>query len=161
VNPKLLNLLAAACFIGVGLGIAGVSTANDAESTYYPNDIVKASMSVFLVVFATVVFVCGWLYLKLRHTLRVFQKKLFLASALSYPFLLVRLVYSALSDYTTCSKFAVLIGDATIYLCMSVLEEITAAGIAMFLGISAVLQDDFVKPDSKPAHQRFELRLLP
>jgi uncharacterized membrane protein YozB (DUF420 family) len=147
VNPKFLNLLAAACFIGVGLGIAGVSTANDSDSTYHPNDIVKASMGVFLAVFAIVVVVCGWLYLKLRHTLRVFQKKLFLASALSYPFLLVRLVYSALGDYTPWSKFAVLSGDTTIYLCMSVLEEITAIGLAMFLGISAVLQDDFVKPD--------------
>ncbi|KIW12449.1 hypothetical protein PV08_09726 [Exophiala spinifera] len=158
VNPKFLNLLAAACFIGVGLGIAGVSTANDSDTTYHPNSIVKASMGVFLAVFAVVVVVCGLLYLKLRHTLRAFQKKLFLASVLSYPFLLVRLVYSALSDYTSWSNFAVLIGDATIYLCMSVLEEIVAIALAMMFGISAVLQDDFVKPDSKTSYQQFELR---
>lgn len=158
MNPRLLNVLALACFIALALGIAGVSTANDNETTYHADGMVKASMGIFLAAFVMILLACGWIFLKLRHTLRVFQKKLFLASALSYPFLLVRMIYSAISDYTTNSDFSVLDGNATIYLCMSVLEEIIAIGLTMVLGMSAVRQSDFVKPNPKPTPEQVELR---
>ncbi len=158
MNARLLQLLTLACFIGLVLGIAGVSTANDNETTYHAHGMVKASMGIFLAAFVIILLAYGWLYTKLRYNLRVFQKRLCLASALSYPFLLVRLIYSAISDYTTNPDFSVLDGNATIYLCMSVLEEIIAIGLTMVLGMSAVLQRDFVKPTPKPTGEQAELR---
>lgn len=158
MNPRLLKLLTLACFIGLVLGIAGVTTANDNETTYHAHGMVKASMGIFLAAFVIIVLACSWLYAELRYNLRVFQKRLFFASGLSYPFLLVRLIYSAISDYTTNPDFSVLDGNATIYLCMSVLEEIIAVGLTMVLGMSAVLQRDFVKPTPKPIVEQAELR---
>jgi hypothetical protein len=146
MHPRFLNLVAIICIIGLILGIAGVSSANDSESTYHANTIVKASMAIFLAVFVIVLLVSIWLLLQLRHSLRVFQKKLFLAIALSCPFVSIRLIYSAIADYTDSSRFAVLSGDPTVYLCMNVLEEIIAMALIMILGMSAVLEKDFIKP---------------
>lgn len=101
-------------------------------------------MGIFLAIFVLFILLSVFLFYELSFSLRRFQKKLFIAIALSSPFLLVRLVYSALGDYTTYKAFS-LDGNATVYLVMAVLEEIVAMGITMALGISAVLEKDFVK----------------
>ncbi|KAL2840533.1 hypothetical protein BJY01DRAFT_236737 [Aspergillus pseudoustus] len=151
--PRFLNLVTLVCFIGLILGIAGVSTADDSnDGTYHPDKIVKVSMGLFLAVFVVTIATAAWLWFQLSLSLRTFQRKLFLAVALSVPFLIVRLVYSAISDYGDNSKFAVLVGDPTVYLCMSVLEEIVAMTITMALGMSAVLERDFV-PYAPPKEQ--------
>jgi hypothetical protein len=138
-----MKLLTLVTFIGLILGIAGVSS-SDKGGSYQPSTLAKAAMGIFLAVFAIFILLTVWLYYELSFSLRRFQKKLFIAIALSSPFLLVRLVYSALSDYTTYKDFS-LYGNATVYLCMAVLEEIIAMAITMALGISAVLEKDFVK----------------
>jgi hypothetical protein len=138
-----MKLLTLVTFIGLILGIAGVSSSDKGDS-YQPSTLAKAAMGIFLAVFAIFILLTVWLYYELSFSLRRFQKKLFIAIALSSPFLLVRLVYSALSDYTTYQDFS-LYGNATVYLCMAVLEEIIAMTITMALGISAVLEKDFVK----------------
>lgn len=158
MNPRLVKLLTLAGFIALALGIAGVSTADDSNTTYHADGMVKASMGIFLAIFVIVILACGWLYADLRYHMRVFQKRLFLASFLSYPFLLVRLIYSAIGDYTTNHDFSVIDGNATIYLCMSVLEEIIAIGLTMILGLSAVMQRDFVKLAQEPSPERTGLR---
>jgi hypothetical protein len=106
-------------------------------------------MGIFIAVFVMTALITSWLFFTLHSRLRRFQKKLFLASALSAPFLMVRLVYSALGDYNSNDdRFALLNGNTTIYLCMDVLEEIAAMVIIMALGMSAVLEQDFFKVDS-------------
>ncbi|PYH48036.1 uncharacterized protein BP01DRAFT_407503 [Aspergillus saccharolyticus JOP 1030-1] len=145
--PRLINGVAIICVIGLILGIAGVSSASD-NGTYHPDSIVKASMGIFLAVFVIILLLTYLLFVRVRPTMRVFQKKLFLAIACSCPLLVVRLVYSALGDFTTDSRFTVLVGSPTIYLCMDVLEEIFAMIITMVLAVSAVLEKDFVQPGS-------------
>ena len=132
------------CIIGLIVGIAGVSSANGSNGGYHPGSIVKASMGIFIAVFVIYHLVACWLYLQLRYTMLVFQKKLFLALGLSCPFVLVRIVYAAISDFADIPSFS-LGGNPTIYLCMDVLEEIIAMGITMALAMSAVLEPDFVK----------------
>jgi hypothetical protein len=139
MHPKFLGLVALACFVGLILGIAGISINDDNTGTYHANGLVKAAMAIFLVVFVVDIMITSWLYSQLRSKLTVFQKKLFLAIVLSWPFLLVRLVYSAISDFADDSRFAILEGDPTIYLCMDVLEEIIAVSICVGFGLSAVL----------------------
>jgi hypothetical protein len=146
MNPKFLNLVTIVCFVGLILGIAGVSSA-DKNHAYRAGTLVKSSMAIFIIVFVTMLGLAVWLYLSLRYTIKRFQKKLFVAIAISSPFLLVRIIYSALSDYTDNSKFTVLSGDATTYLCMDVLEEIIAMVATMALGLSAVREKDFMKPN--------------
>ncbi|OJJ84751.1 uncharacterized protein ASPGLDRAFT_125042 [Aspergillus glaucus CBS 516.65] len=141
--PKPMKLVTLVTFIGLILGIAGVSS-SDKGGGYQPGTLAKAAMGIFLAIFVIFILLGVWLFYELSFSLRRFQKKLFIAIALSSPFLLVRLVYSALSDYTTYKAFS-LDGNATVYLCMSVLEEIIAMAITMALGISAVLEKDFMK----------------
>ncbi|KAJ5334521.1 hypothetical protein N7452_006924 [Penicillium brevicompactum] len=136
------NLIAIVTIIGLILGIAGVSEADDNGD--YKNNLTMAAMGIFLAVFVIFVLMTIWLWLQTHYNLRVFQKKLFLAVAISIPFVLVRVVYSALSDYSDISRFQIN-GSDTVYLCMSVLEEIVAMVVTVGLGTSAVLQKDFVK----------------
>lgn len=149
IPSRLSKLIFVICFVGLILGISSISGSNG--ETYHPNNITKAAMGIFLAVFAISLLMTVWLWLQLSHTAKKFQKKLFLAIALASPFLLVRLVYSAISDYTDDPRF-VLDGDHTIYLCMNVLEEIIAMAIIMALGMSAALEKEFVK--LAPAGQR-------
>ncbi|KAE8396418.1 hypothetical protein BDV23DRAFT_177954 [Aspergillus alliaceus] len=154
IPPKPLKGVTVFGIIGLILGIAGVSTASVTYAevdghftyTYHPSTLAKASMGIFIAIFAITVLITVWLYFQLLPTLRRFQKKLFMATALSTPFLVVRLAYSALGDYDSDDqRFGLIGGDDTIYLCMSVLEEIAAMVITMALGMLAVLEPDFVR----------------
>lgn len=97
-------------------------------------------MAIFLAVFVVDIAITSWLFTQLRSRLSIFQKKLFYAIVFSWPFLLIRLIYSAIGDFTENSRFTILEGDPTIYLCMDVLEEIVAVSICVAFGTSAVLQ---------------------
>lgn len=141
--PNAITLVTIVTFIGLILGIAGVSSAHDSNDGYKPSTLVKAAMGIFLAVFVIFILLSIWLFYELSSSMRRFQKKLFIAIALSSPFLLVRLLYSALGDYTSFKAFS-LFGNATVYLCMAVLEEIIALGVTMALGTSAVKEKDFV-----------------
>lgn len=137
--------------MGLIVGIAGVSSSSnvDANGQLEAGSVTKASMGIFLAVFVILVLFTGWLFLQPNTKALKFQKKLFLAVALSLPFILVRMVFSAISNFSHKKSFDVLVGSPTIYLCMSVLEEIVAMVITMALGISAVLEKDFVRLGTK------------
>ncbi|KAJ5739757.1 hypothetical protein N7533_012541 [Penicillium manginii] len=152
--PRRLTIVTLVALIGLILAIAGVSTAKTSPGeTYKPGTLVKVAMAIFLVIFAATMLLSVWLFYSLSFSLLRFQKKLFLAIALSAPFLVVRMVYSALSDFTTIKEFA-LGQNETVYLCMSVLEEIVANIIVLSFGISAVLQPDFVKLNAEQMKER-------
>jgi hypothetical protein len=145
--------------IGLILGIVGNSTA-DTLHGYTPGTLPKAAMGLFLAVFLLVVLLTAWLFYSYCFTTLRYQKKLFLGIALSTPFLLVRLIYSALGDYTNDPKLSMASSaqnnhtSLTVYLCMSVLEEIISMAIAMIFGVSAILQSDFVKPTTEGEEPR-------
>ena len=115
--------------IGLVLGIAGISTA-DTSHGYTPGTLPKVAMGLFLAVYLLTILLTAWLFYKYSFAMRRYQKKLFLGIVLSAPFLLVRLIYSALGDYTDKPKFSMTSlaendhTSLTVYLCMSVLEEI-------------------------------------
>ncbi|KAF4151862.1 hypothetical protein CNMCM6069_002976 [Aspergillus lentulus] len=142
--PRPMKLVTVITFIGLILGIAGVSSGG-----YPPGNLAKAAMGIFLAVFVLFLVLSVWLFLELSGSLRRFQKKLFITIVLSTPFLVVRLIYSALGDYTSLHTFS-LDGNPTVYLCMAVLEEIIALAITMVLGILAVLEPDFVNAKLTP-----------
>lgn len=152
IPPRASLFITIIAIIALILGIAGVNTADDGN---YKNGLTKAAMGIFLAVYVLLLAMAAWLWSQINRDLRQFQKKLFLAFALSMPFVAVRLVYSAISDYTDIPRFQ-LGRNETVYLCMSVLEEIFAMTITMVLAISAVRQKDFVKLGSR--HQDSEVK---
>ncbi|OJJ43936.1 hypothetical protein ASPZODRAFT_135337 [Penicilliopsis zonata CBS 506.65] len=128
---------------GLILGIVGISIYNDTTGTFHATGIVKAALVIFLVVFAVVLLTAVWLFLQLRQSgITAVQKKLFLAIAFSSPFLLVRMVYAAIGDFANDPRFVVFTGNATIYLCMDVLEEIIAVALCVGFGMSAVFENE-------------------
>ncbi|KAJ5865301.1 uncharacterized protein N7529_007217 [Penicillium soppii] len=149
IPPRPLAVVTLMGIIGLILGIVGVSKA---QSTI-PGTLTKAAMGLFLAVYVITMVLTAWLFQSYSVAMLSYQKKLFLAIALSAPFLLVRLIYSALGDYTSSVHFSMqsLIENnhtsVTVYLCMSVLEEIISMVIAMVFGVLAVLSSDFVKPN--------------
>ncbi|KAH8696279.1 hypothetical protein BGW36DRAFT_297538 [Talaromyces proteolyticus] len=138
INPRLLRLVTLAGFLGLILGIVGVSILDD-KSSFHPNSEIKAAMGIFLAVFVIMSALAVWLGFQLWFSIKVWQKKLFFAIILSWPFLLVRLVYSAIGDYSTNHNFTPGGGNDTIYLCMSVLEEIVAMALCVGFGMSAMV----------------------
>ncbi|OJI80499.1 hypothetical protein ASPTUDRAFT_154831 [Aspergillus tubingensis CBS 134.48] len=146
VPVRWLNIVSIVGIIGLIIGIAGVSTASDDGGSYQPSNTVKASMAIFIALFVVYHLLAAFMYLQMGHP-KAFQKKLFLAIILSTPFILVRVVYAAIGDFTTIERFSIIStnGSPTIYLVMDVLEEIVAMAITMVLGMSAVLEPDFVR----------------
>lgn len=135
-----LNLVTIVTIVALILGIAGVSTA-DRNSSFHANALVKAAMGIFLAIFVLIYLITAWMGM-VTTSKSGFQKKFFLAIGLSCPFLLVRLVYSAIGDFGTDTRFAPLQGDPTVYLCMNVLEEIAAMAITVAFGVMAMLEKD-------------------
>ena len=152
IPPRCLKLVTLIAIIGLILGIVGISTA-DTTNGYTPGALPKSAMGIFLAVYVVVMLLSSWLFYEYSFTMLLrYQNKLFLGIALSAPFLLLRMIYSALGNYTSSHTFSMasLAGDnhtsLTVYLCMSVLEEIISMVIVMVLGVSAIMESDFVKP---------------
>ncbi|KAF5855890.1 hypothetical protein ETB97_008269 [Aspergillus alliaceus] len=156
--PRPMKVVTLITFIGLILSIAG----GVSSGGYPPGGLAKAAMGIFLAVFVLFPVLSIWLFLELSGSLQRFQKKLFIAILLSTPFLVARLIYASLGDYTSLDTFS-LDGNPTVYLGIAVLEEIIALAITMVLGISAVLEPDFVKltpqsredPEQKPKGMNF------
>ncbi|KAJ5826256.1 hypothetical protein N7474_003394 [Penicillium riverlandense] len=142
ISPKSLHGVAITGFVGLVLGIAGISMTDDTKGPFHANGVVMGAMGTFIAVFVIFTVQAVYLAIKMRSTVNRAQKKLFLAVGLSWPFLLVRLVYSSIGDFSNDARFAILTGDATIYLCMDVLEEIAAMALCVFFGLSALLQEE-------------------
>lgn len=143
LHPRALNIVAIATFVGLVIGIAGISI-TDSTSAFHANGYVVGAMCIFLAVFVLIYALALWLLFLVRHNMSAAQKKFFLAIGLSFPLLLVRIVYSSLSDFTDNSTFALMDSNPTAYLLMSVLEEIIAMGLCVFYGWSAANALDHV-----------------
>jgi hypothetical protein len=148
-----MKLIPLACLVGLIIAIIGV---NDSDfSDYTPSKLMKAAMGIFLAVFALTILLTGWLFYQYSFALRSFQKKLFLGIAISSPFYTVRLIYAAISDFSTIKTFSFEGGSETANLCMSVLEEIIAMVITIIFGILAVREPDFsITPGVEDAEQK-------
>lgn len=136
-----MALVPLACLVGLILAIIGVK--NSDFEHYTPSTLIKAAMGIFLAVFALTILLTVWLFDQYSLSLRNFQKKLFLGIALSSPFYTVRLIYAAISDFSTIKIFSFEGGSETAYLCMSVLEEIISMVATIVFGTLAIREPDF------------------
>lgn len=116
-------------------------------------------MALFLVVFFATILIGVWLFYELSFSLRRFQKKLFIAIDLSAPFCTVRLIYSAIGDFSTIPAFSYS-GNATVYLCMSVLEEIISMVITIWFGTLAVMELDFARIPAEEVEDEADQKLI-
>lgn len=141
INPRLLRLATLAGFIALIIAIVGVCII-DTSKPFKPNSEMKVAMGIFIGLFVVMIFLTALLALQLGNDMARWQKKLFLAIVLGWPFLLVRLVYSAMADFSDDQRFSIVGGSDTIYLCMDVLEEIIAMAICVAFGWSAIKEKE-------------------
>ena len=72
------------------------------------------------------------------------EQRILYAVLASLPFLAVRILYSILADFVNNSTFNILDGNATVQLCMSIIEEFIVACFFIMSGFAAPPLDSLV-----------------
>ncbi|KAI4725669.1 hypothetical protein E4T49_06554 [Aureobasidium sp. EXF-10728] len=112
--------------IGLILGIAGGIRADNSwgsTGSYQPDALQKASIVIFIVSWALVVFMTVHTLGKAHGASSQTQKIAVGVFAVSLPLLAVRIAYSAVSIFAHPTSFSSIDGRVTIMLCMALIEE--------------------------------------
>jgi hypothetical protein len=163
LQPYHMKLFQTIVMVGLILSIVGgVNASKDLSSKhiYTPQSLSQAAMGLFIAAYVLIVASTITIYFSVTHAEHG-EKRLLLAVALSLPFLLVRLVYSSISLFTTNTNFNSVSGNVTIFLCMALIMELCVVIIYEAVGLtlrklpSAVVTDTvaadgtYVKAPSK------------
>jgi len=144
IHPRMIQALQIIIIVALILGIVGgVDAATNYENIinaggkalYHPTTLNKAGTSLFVVSYAILVGFVAITFPSVQHA-EAGEKRLFLAVALSLPFILVRLVYSCLSTFANKRDFNLLDGNVTILLCVALIEEIICVIIYEATGLT-------------------------
>jgi hypothetical protein len=139
IPPKSFLLISLLSLVGLIIGIVGTDRAlNDASTTndVTINGLMKGAFALFLAGYGLMLF--SFLYVvfdTVRHPAKHIalgtETRILTTVGLACPFLLVRLLYGALGDYSGNPTYNSLYGNNTIYLCMGVLMEIITITICL------------------------------
>jgi hypothetical protein len=89
---------------------------------FQPGSLNKAGTSLMIVAWVLLVIATALTSSSVSHAEHG-ERRIFMAVALALPFLLVRLVYSIFSTFTTNKSFNLLDGSPTVLLCVALIEE--------------------------------------
>ena len=117
--------------------IGGVNAGEDFGKTgiYKTQGLSKAGLGLFIAAFVILCLITATLVQSIRHA-EEGEKRILLAVAVSLPFLLVRLVYSALAVFANKRSFSLFYGDVSILLFMALLEEVIVVVIYEGVGLT-------------------------
>lgn len=144
IHPRMIRIIQLVIVVGMALGIAGGINAADAYiktlsegsgGHYVPSSLNKAGTALFIVSYAALLVFLAVTYPSVQHA-EPGEKRIFLALALSMPFIFIRLVYSCFSTFTTRSQFNLLDGSTTILLCVALIEEFICVVIYEATGLT-------------------------
>jgi hypothetical protein len=137
---KLVGLIAVVGFILVIVG----QTSNTSSFATMTNVDTRTKIGMVLLLVSCVGLCMLFLLLSSRYRhIEGGERRLVLAVGLSLPLLFVRIIYSILVVFANNPKFNQLTGNVTIYLVMSVLEEMGVVLICLVIG--------FTLPAQRPA----------
>jgi hypothetical protein len=155
IKPYHMKLVQALVTIGLILGIVGgVNASNDFGKSNAPvQTLSKAALALFIVAYGFIVLTTILSSFSVSCA-EAGEKRLLLAVALSIPFLLVRLIYSAIALFGNNSDFNSSTGNITIFLCMALLMELAAVTIYEAMGIT--LHRAVTLPEPTIASERIE-----
>lgn len=127
--------------------VGGVNAGTDFGKTgvYKVQTLSKIGLALFIAAFAILCGITAILSQSIRHA-EAGEKRILLAVAVSLPFLLVRLLYSALAVFANDKNFSLFTGNVSILLFMALLEE--AIVVAVYEGVGLTLQR--VRKDQVP-----------
>jgi hypothetical protein len=146
--PNIFRLVHLITPTGLILNIIGQTSNTTLEGLTQINTKTKIGVAIFIVAYVLLcllVLAVG----SRRSRIEQGERRLLLATAVSLPFILVRLVYSILTVYAHSSTFNLFSGNETAQLVMSVLPEFVV--VALYLGVGVTLQNNRSSMDYKPA----------
>ncbi|UNI15408.1 hypothetical protein JDV02_001943 [Purpureocillium takamizusanense] len=115
--------------------VGGTSGSSSGSGQIEPAATAKAGIALYFVAFAglTAILVLTYGY---RTSVPVQERRIPLAVAIAWPFILARLVYSALATFVHNHLFSVVSGSVAVHAGMAVAEEFVVVVIYLVLGFS-------------------------
>lgn len=139
IRPYHMKFIQTIVTVGLILGIVGgIDSSNDYAKNgnqILPGTLSKAGLALFIASFVLIVLATIIVSVSISHA-EPGEKRLLLAVGLSLPFILVRLVYSAVSVFGGNRDFSSVTGNVTLLLCMGVAMELVAVIIYEVVGLS-------------------------
>jgi len=143
--PRLAQLLVTA---GLALGVVGgINSINGEPSdsgapagSATTNTLSKVSVALYIIAFLALLYLLFVTWSRSSSGSSTSDRRILLAIAAASPFLLVRIVYSALSSFTTNKTFNMISGNEIVLLCMCVIEEWVV--VVLYAGVGMTLTKD-------------------
>ena len=111
-------------------------SSTDPNTQHDGQDYQKAGGILFLVSYLIVFAVAALTMAEFRN-IPFGEKRILFAALAALPLIAVRLLYSLLADFKDDSTFNILDGNATVQLCMAIIEEMIVVAIFLVAGITA------------------------
>jgi hypothetical protein len=138
INPRVLRLVQLLVLVGLILSSIGGSDSGDnyaKTGTYTVSPLTRAGVALVIVGFALLVIATVVVGINVSYA-EPGEKRVVLAVALSLPFLLVRIIYSAVNAFGNNPAFGQVTGDINILLGTAVIEEIIIVFIVEVMGLT-------------------------
>lgn len=159
VTPRHIQLIELITTVGLVLGIVGgyTSGTNYGNTGHYDvASTTKGSIALFIVAFAAILAITVSLIPAISAA-EGGERRILLAVGISLPFLLVRILYSAIETFANPPKFSLLGGSDTVLLCMALLEE--AVVVAVYEAFGLTLKEIPKRAQGQPAEPSGEPQL--
>jgi hypothetical protein len=140
--------------VGLILGIVGQTSVNNPAVDPVPAT-TKAGVILFLVAW---VLLCGLILLTFQRYsgIELGEHRLVWAILVCAPLLLVRIIYSVITDFARSSDFNIITGNVTIQLVMAVLEEILITFILLLTGLTLEVHTKAVQEEEMAVQRPYE-----
>ena len=146
-----IRILHIPCILGLILAIVGGTrlSSGDPSRQSSGEHFEKAGGLMFVAVYIVLVGLCLLTFTGIQ-SLSWSERRIFGAICAALPLLAVRLLYSILSDFLDNSTFSIFDGNATVQLCMAVIEEFLITIIYLIAGVLATPTRELGNPVQYP-----------
>lgn len=138
INSRFLKLIELVITVALILGIVGgINASNDFTKTgkFTPGSLSKVGTGLFIACYIAIVLSTILISFSVGHASHG-EKRIIFAVMLSLPFLLVRLVYSIMSTFSTDKDFNLLSGSIVMLLAVAAVEELVIVIIYEAVGLT-------------------------
>ena len=139
INTQFLKFIQLIVTVALILGIVGgINASSDFSKTgkYVPGTLSKAGTALFILAYVIIAASTILISFSASHASHG-ERRILFAVAAALPFLLVRLVYSAMSTIANNKDFNLISGSVTIVLCVALIEEFII--VILFEGVGLTL----------------------
>lgn len=158
LTQKYLRLIGLIVTVALVLGVIGSRKASQNLGTtgqYEPSSLSTAGIALIIVAYVLLVASTALCGLQASHA-QPGEKRLMLAVAVSLPFMLVRLIFAAVTTFSNSGSFSVMDGNVNVQLGMAVIMEMLVVGIIEGIGITVQKSPSPMTAEHGPLRQSDE-----